>query len=333
MKTQVLNLQECEELIKIIRRKHVEGGLSYGWKSNVNNSQDYGHWNKQLLVNSKIFPYDQMKLPMVESYPEIKFIWEAITDSIGERPLLRSYINGYTYGTDAYLHRDDIWIPQMHGKDALSETIIVYLNDEWDANWAGETVIMNDYNEIEASILPKKNRVLIFDSNKLHGARPLSRSCGVLRSVLVFKTIDEKCSSKEVETILELTKNKKHTNRSFFEHLFFTSLLLEKFKQSKDVCLAGLYHSIYGTEFYNANIEISREKVKSIIGNYAEELVNEFCNLEAKSYTLIHNTKNYNQSFRKDLLYIQYANLVEQNFSGRYDNEIFQLEEEISKIK
>ena len=132
------------------------------------------------------------------SYAERYTVSFNILRKIGKRCLLKAYVNGYTYGTDAYLHRDDSWITKQYGKNSVSETIIVYLNENWNPDWAGETVIVSEEGEIELSILPKKNKVLVFDSNKLHAARPVSRSCPELRMVLVLKTVDEKCLNKEV---------------------------------------------------------------------------------------------------------------------------------------
>jgi hypothetical protein len=56
-------------------------------------------------------------------------------------------------------------------------------------DWGGETIIIGEDGEIEKSIIPKFGRMLIFDSQLEHAARPLSRMCKDLRMVLVFKTM------------------------------------------------------------------------------------------------------------------------------------------------
>jgi hypothetical protein len=335
MQTSVIDLHEADDIVRSIKEKYVDsGGLKYGWKSNKDKSYDFGHWNKTLLTNSKHHYYDHSVMPYINKHSEIKLLWEMIQSKIGKRCLLRAYINGYTFGTDAYYHVDDIWIKQQHG-DVLSETIIVYLNDEWNKDWGGETSIINEHEEIEYSVLPKRNRVLVFDSNKFHSARPLSRICPELRSVLVFKTIDFKCLSPEVKFIHDLGADEKHSGKSFFEHLYNVSMLLEMFEQRKEVCSAGLFHSVYGTEFYSYSNSktVERETVKELIGEYAESLVYEFCNLENRLETIINNSKNYSESFRKDMLFLEYANLIEQNNRRAYDRQIEELHNEILKLE
>lgn len=320
-------------LAEDIALKYSNNNLKFGWQSNVGKSYDFGHWNNTILDNSKMFPFDHSLVGYLSEDPSLEAVWKIITSTVGERSLYRVYVNGYTFGTDAYAHVDDPWIREKEGSDVESETCILYLNREWDIDWAGETVIFNDMREIEISVLPKFGRILLFDSSKLHAARPLSRICPALRKVMVFKTIGNKAISKEVEFIYNQTKDAKHSNRSFFKHLFNTMLFLEKgLKCKKDVVAAGLFHSVYGTEFYNFNDEtITREKVKELIGDYAEALVNEFCKTEDRFNKFLNNTNNYSEEMQKDLLTIELANLAEQNpySNNRYTDKIKILREKL----
>lgn len=328
--TTVVTLQ-APELLKTITRRYVDNGLKFGWKSNVNLKGDFGHWNNNILNNSKIEPYDHADMPYINNHKELKQIWNSICGVIGQRSLLRVYINGYTYGTDAYAHYDDSWIKKKFGDDSMSETAILYLNESWDIDWAGETVIYDDNREIESSILPKFGRLLVFDSNKLHAARPLSRMCPTLRTVLVFKTLDPNFNSELVEFIKELAVNIPHSKRTFFEHLFNTMLRLEVLKGSEDVCRAGLFHSVYGTEFFNYNnsSQISREVVRGMIGEYSEKLAYEFCTLRDRYNKIINNEPSYDERMHKDLMLMELANLSDQNGSGTYSEKINFLDQKI----
>lgn len=305
--------------------------MTYGWKSNESKLYDFGHWNNKILMNSFNYIYDHGKMPFIEKLQDIKIIWDIIQQEIGERCLLKVYVNGYTYGTDAYLHKDDPWITKEYGENSVNETIIVYLNEVWNPDWAGETVIVSEDGEIELSILPKKNKVLVFDSNKLHAARPVTRSCPELRTVLVFKTVDKKCLNKEVDFIYNQTIDEKHSGRTFFEHLYRTCVMLEDSKERKDVCSAGLFHSVYGTEYYEYKNKIDRKTVQQLIGTYSENLAYEFCTLKNRLDSLLNNTKNYNDSVRRDLMVIEYANLLEQGTN--HTQKIEQLKNEILKLK
>ena len=330
--TKIYQLPQTSVLKNVIT-KYVERGLKFGWKSTNAKKDDYGHWNNLILNCSYLEPFDHFSMPFIEKHQEVKYLWSVLKPLIGERILLRCYINAYTFGTDAYAHLDDYWINEKFGNDTLSETIIVYLNEKWDIDWCGETVIYNDQREIESSVLPKFGRALIFNSNKLHAARPLSRICPVLRSILVFKTADIKINSSRINFLLKNTVDKPNSGRTFFEHLFNTMLKLEAVKAGEDVCLAGLFHSIYDTEFFSANLNISRNTVRDLIGEYSEKLVFEFCNLKNRLQVLLNNENLYQDKFLKDLLLIERANLMDQNINNSYNDQIKQISEKISQIK
>lgn len=322
MKNTITQLpEEIAPLVDIIEKKYISSGLVYGWKS-IHEEYDAGHWNKVLLNNSKYFPYDHGEMPYIKYYPEIELLWNIIKLNIGDKKLLRLYINGYTFGTDAYSHQDEKWLDDKYGSGSTDQTVLLYLNKTWNKDWAGETVIFDKDDEIEFSVLPKYLRVLAFDALKFHSARPVSRICNELRKVLVFKTLSEKSNNKTIKFLLDITKNYSHSEKSFFEHLYNVMKILEHNKESIELASAGLFHSIYGTEHYNFNSEISREQIKNLIGEYAENLVYEFCNLKNRTETLIKNTKNFDIKFRNDLLKIELANLQEQNKNNIYDNTI-----------
>ena len=316
--TKIFQLESADlDTLKNIRNNCYNSGMRYGWKAHTEKAYDQGHWNKQYLRNSTVLPYDHGRMPYIDSNQNIKTIWNSIQTVIGPQNLLRCYINGYTFGTDGYAHIDDDWIIKKYGENANSQTIIVYLNDTWDIDWAGETVIFNDNKDIESSVLPKFGRVLAFDSSKLHAARPLSRYCAVLRSVLVFKTMPDIVVSKEVDFIQSKTATAPHSGKTFFEHLYNTMRNLESSKANKELCLAGLFHAVYGTDFYSfSDDSINRDIIKNLIGEYPEKLVYEFCTLKDRTNSLINNTTNLEDSFRKDLIRIEIANLKDQNQKG-----------------
>lgn len=81
-----------------------------------------------------------------------------------------------------------------------------------------------------------------------------------------------------------------HTGRSFYEHLCNTEDILRIARLPKEVQLAGLFHSIYGTSFFKSNINIDRTIIKDIIGEYAEYLVWIFCNANRPFCWFFNNT-------------------------------------------
>jgi hypothetical protein len=74
--------------------------------------------------------------------------------------------------------------------------------------------------------------------------------------------------------------------RSLYSHLLETYRILKKWNSSEDICLAGLYHIIYGTYSYRkslVNLE-QRGIIKAAIGSDAEKLVYYYCLEDRKHF-------------------------------------------------
>ena len=114
------------------------------------------------------------------------------------------------------------------------------------------------------------------------------------------------------EFIERISSNLDHSGSTFFDHLWGTYSLLKKMGEPEYICDAGLYHSIYGTSYYDVNVTVSREIVINLIGEVAENLVYVFCSLTDRTESLLKDTINP-IDVHIDLLKIEYANLIEQN--------------------
>jgi hypothetical protein len=97
--------------------------------------------------------------------------------------------------------------------------------------------------------------------------------------------------------------NIKHSNSNFFNHLIGTFNILKKWKQSEDLCIAGMFHSIYGNKYFNPNLNVTREEIKNLIGEKAENLVYKFVNCERDKI---------NESNDSELIILNLANSLEQ---------------------
>ena len=104
---------------------------------------------------------------------------------------------------------------------------------------------------------------------------------------------------------------KHHGKKSFYQHLFNVYGYLKSQSLSEDVCDAGLFHAVYGTEFYDfQSAAITREVVRGYIGEYAEELVHVFCGLRNGRFrSIVHNTPAWSAKQHLDLCWVEYANL------------------------
>ena len=122
-------------------------------------------------------------------------------------------------------------------------------------------------------------------------------------------------NSEKLNFILESTKTHKHNGKSFFDHLLQTSGIVEKLCQKIGIeeyqylVDAALFHSIYGTDYYEFNEQITREKVISLIGERAEQLVHFFCSLPERNIQILQH--KFDKSLQRDLYIIEYANLLE----------------------
>lgn len=167
-----LNPQLVVDVLKDMKAR----GFQFGWHSNK--GVDFSHWNINYAGSKRarvdVFP----RLP-----PCVQLVWaelkEMTTQLRGHR-VIRSYINAMTFGTEGYIHTDS--------KVDSDLSIVVYLNPEWHAGWAGETVFLDGEGDLVKSVLPRFGRVVIFPGAMEHAARGVSRICPEARYVLVFKT-------------------------------------------------------------------------------------------------------------------------------------------------
>ena len=97
-----------------------------------------------------------------------------------------------------------------------------------------------------------------------------------------------------------------HGSDTLLHHLIGTHDLLKQWGAEEYVQDAGLYHSVYGTEYFQPNLNVTRDQVREIIGTEAERLVDLFCCCQpprAFTITLMSSGKT-----KEDLLLIERAN-------------------------
>tara|TARA_R100001480_G_scaffold83722_1_gene91886 strand:- start:551 stop:1426 length:876 start_codon:yes stop_codon:yes gene_type:complete len=96
----------------------------------------------------------------------------------------RTYASANPYGTVHESHVD--YYDDLNSKGGV--TVMYYLNNFWNFNFAGETVFYDNNNQdILKSILPKPGRIIVFNGSIEHCAREVRRDVNDLRMVLTFK--------------------------------------------------------------------------------------------------------------------------------------------------
>jgi hypothetical protein len=78
-----------------------------------------------------------------------------------------------------------------------------------------------------------------------------------------------------------------------------------------DEVKAGLFHSIYGTEFQMYKINVSREEVQNVIGVNSERIVNTFCTLNDRVNTILYG-KGLTEPDKTSLRWLEYCNIRDQ---------------------
>jgi len=100
----------------------------------------------------------------------------------------------------------------------------------------------------------------------------------------VEKTTHDHTMDEQLENRLRFlrkanTEGMPHTDRGLLDHLLGTRQLLVEWEARPALCDAGLFHSVYGTEYYELKaIPLTmRNEVQQLIGDEAESLVWLFC--------------------------------------------------------
>lgn len=127
--------------------------------------------------------------------------------------------------------------------------------------------------------------------------------------------------NKEIHNyFLEISKDINHSDSTYASHCEGVYKILKKLNQPEHVCLAGLFHSAYGTEYFNVPTCLTRKELSNVIGTTAEQLVYMFCNIRNRYDSIINNSFNFNKNIHTALVAIEYANLKEQSVRIKDDS-------------
>jgi hypothetical protein len=116
-----------------------------------------------------------------------------------------------------------------------------------------------------------------------------------------------------IEKLITLCRGVEHGSEDFVSHCLGVYNILKEMQAPLHICLSGLYHSIYGTEYFKNNSCPSRENIVDIIGEEAENLVHTFCTIPNRNIDLLKNKLKFDERKHKDLCFIELANLTNQS--------------------
>ena len=107
-----------------------------------------------------------------------EFLYDLICKKLNRKfkGISRIYANGQTAGQCSSLHVDDGDL-----------TFLYYPSPEWDIEWQGHLIFLNEKEEGEKIILYKPNRAVLFNGDQPHYADAPARFFNGLRICLAYK--------------------------------------------------------------------------------------------------------------------------------------------------
>tara|TARA_R100001377_G_C3114210_1_gene83693 strand:+ start:122 stop:496 length:375 start_codon:yes stop_codon:yes gene_type:complete len=116
--------------------------------------------------------------------------------------------------------------------------------------------------------------------------------------------------NKKINFLKNIEANtKSHSGRTLIDHLIGVYNILKNDGAPQYLQDAGLFHSIYGTVIFKHQSTNNRDAIIELIGEQAEEIVWEFCNLPRNRYKAI---SEFEGQLKEDLLLLTKANNIEQ---------------------
>ncbi len=155
------------------------------WTFTGRSSNTMTEWH----LNSSI--YGGKKNP-IEDYNKLESIFRIALNKLSKQyncfiKPYDIYFNAYKFGNEMDIHTDKTT------KNGFNRTIVLYLTDDWQPSWHGETVFYDDKcQHIIKSVIPYPNSVIIFDGRIPHSSVPISKFCLENRRILVYQCEIEK---------------------------------------------------------------------------------------------------------------------------------------------
>jgi SM-20-related protein len=298
-----------DEDVKYLWTNHND--MQYYWVSNIKYQEDYAHWTKVLTgPRASKDEGDDIAPLLAEADPTIHDMWERWKIVGGDRKLVRIYVNGYTYGTEGYVHKDN---PRDPPEGWQWETILVYCNPRWNMQWAGETIFFGkNYKDILYSSAPVPKRITIFNGSLLHVGRSSSRACPVMRKTLACKTlkkvIDEQKITNSCHAMLYF---RPHDGKANVARATKVYNILKELGMPSDIRTAGLLVLPHKMGLIN------EEDMADMIGPYGAGVVAKFVSARNAEYDFVTSTH---------LLALEYALVKEEHLrTGCFDKQVNEL--------
>ncbi len=190
------------------------------------------------------------------------------------------------------IHNDNPSTP-----DKENYRLVWQLNSGWQEKDGGKLVLFSsrDPSSIHTIIHPQHNSCVAFEcsENSFHGVSTIQGGCrySVIFSFWKVATISKqnneeatKADGRRKATIEFLrnqgSDNMTHSGDTFLNHLLGVEKILSRWEVSEDLRLAGLLHSIYGTEGYPSDKPPERTTIRNLVGETAERWAYQYAHMD-----------------------------------------------------
>ena len=251
-----------------------------------------------------------------EPYRAWDYMWQILKEvlQLPRLELVRVYLNAYPFGCDTGVHQDSAYEDEV--------TIVLPVHEDWHVDYGGETAVVDERDEIGRAVLPVPGRAFIFRSALRHAARPVSRSCSIVRRVAVFKCgswpVDMPIRSRAPDDLEQPNKPLEpfahlaslsgtarlaaaatwlsrtpaatwpHGKTNFASHLTTTALYAHALGADETTMFAALAHAVFGTQHYRRRLldpVRDRALAEQVFGKDATALALRFSSVDREALT------------------------------------------------
>lgn len=110
-------------------------------------------------------------------------------------------------------------------------------------------------------------------------ARPADPESGYVRAMAPDASSEGADPGRQLLRQLGFHDVEHESHVPFIEHLEGTQRLLQAWGEREELCVAGLLHSAYGTEYFRLDRCPERDEVRAAIGSEAEQIVWWWCSI------------------------------------------------------
>ncbi|MDQ1833644.1 cyclophane-containing peptide 2OG-Fe(II) oxygenase YhhC [Massilia scottii] len=190
----------------------------------------------------------------------------------------------------------------IHTDEPLGERethrLLVQLNRGWKPERGGELLLLagNDIGALHSVIEPAHNRAVGFEMSE-RSFHAVARVNDWARYTVIFSfwaddrpspAMTRHVAMPQREQVLAFLRQQgaatvPHSDGSFLDHLKGVERILDRWGAPLEVRLAGLLHSVYGTEGFATTATVEPAQVEALVGPAAAQLVALFCGMTPAS--------------------------------------------------